>query len=172
MELTKEKVVIREIRKDDVPEAIKFVLKIFHEVFPFELGEASRTQLFNMEEIYINKDDAFFAGAFTEGGTLVGTIAVQRYDNRIETIKDRFDLEETAEITKCYLDSAYRRMGIGSLLFEEALRFCENNDRYKTLYLHTHKFLPGGFPFWKKKGFSIVLDEQDEMEMVHMEREL
>ncbi|RSL32358.1 GNAT family N-acetyltransferase [Salibacterium salarium] len=170
--LTKEKVFIREISKEDVPQTINFVLDTFHEVYPFELGGASRSQLLNMEEVYLNKDNAFFAGAFTEYGKIVGTIAVHRYDNRISTIKDHFDLKKTCEITKCYLDKTYRRKGIGSLLFQEAVQFCQRNSGYTTLYLHTHKFLPGGVPFWISKGFSILLDEQDHTEMVHMEKKI
>ena len=43
------------------------------------------------------------------------------------------------------------------------------ND-YESIYLHTHKTLPGAIEFWKKMGFIIFLDENDELETVHMDK--
>ncbi|KHF38616.1 GNAT family N-acetyltransferase [Halalkalibacter okhensis] len=170
--LTEERVLIREVKKEEVPQVIDFVLRVFHEVYPFQLGEASKKQLLKMEEKYLNQKDALFVAAFNQSGEVIGTISVHRYDNRINTLHNRYDLSKTCEISKCYIDKNYRRYGIGTSLFQEAVRFCQTEALYETLYLHTHKFLPGGFPFWKSKGFSIVLDENIETEIVHMEMQL
>ncbi|EOC6209642.1 GNAT family N-acetyltransferase, partial [Citrobacter freundii] len=47
--------------------------------------------------------------------------------------------------------------------------FCQK-QKFKTLYLHTHHFLPGGYHFWLRKDFSVVMDMQDEWQLVHMQR--
>lgn len=170
--LTDAKVFIKEVKEEEISLIVDFVLRVFTEVYPFQLGDPSRKQLLNMEEVYLNPKDAFFAAAFNEVGDVIGTISVHRYDNRIKVLNNRYDLQKTCEISKCYIDKNYRRHGIGSLLFQEAVRFCQTEAKYETLYLHTHKFLPGGFPFWKSKGFSTVMDENNETEIVHMEMKI
>ncbi|MCM3651792.1 GNAT family N-acetyltransferase [Metabacillus litoralis] len=78
----------------------------------------------------------------------------------------------TAEIVKCYIDSNYRRLGIGTILFNQALRFC-NDVGYEKIYLHTHLFLPGAIPFWKAKGFEERLAEDNPVwNTVHMDRKM
>lgn len=74
-----------------------------------------------------------------------------------------------AEISRCYVDAKYHRLGIGTFLFERACAYA-NICAYEKLYLHTHYFLPGGYYFWKKMGFEITLDEKDSWQTVHMER--
>ena len=171
MQIT-EKITVRVVKEEEVPNVIDFILRVFGEVYPFPLSEASRKQLLNMHHVYVNPEDAFIAAAFDKDDKVIGSIAVQRYDNRIKILDNRFDLTKTCEISKCYIDKYYRRNGLGTLLFQEAIRFCQEKGYYETLYLHTHKFLPGGFPFWKSKGFSIILDENDETEIVHMEMKI
>lgn len=66
------------------------------------------------------------------------------------------------------MDERYRRQGIGSQLFALAKVFCQRHQ-YKTLYLHTHHFLPGGYYFWLRNNFNVIMDMQDEWQLVHME---
>lgn len=41
------------------------------------------------------------------------------------------------------------------------------------MYLHTHPFLEGAEGFWEKRGFEVVLKEEDGVwGTVHMERRL
>ena len=46
--LTDEKVFIREVKKEEISLVVDFVLRVFNEVYPFQLGDASRKQLLNM----------------------------------------------------------------------------------------------------------------------------
>lgn len=73
------------------------------------------------------------------------------------------------EIVKCYVDPAYRRYGIGSLLVQELGRIV-TKMRYTTLYLHTHRFLPGAVDFWERQGFTFIAEEQNEWQIVHMDK--
>ncbi|MGG0719910.1 GNAT family N-acetyltransferase [Robertmurraya massiliosenegalensis] len=169
---TKAKIAIREVKKEEIPQVINFVQRVFQEVFPFPLSDTSKNQLLKMEEIYVNQDHAYFAAAFAEDEQILGTIAVHPYDDRISVMKSRYDLQSTCEITKCYIDRNHRRLGIGTMLWDHAYQFCQQKGNYQTLYLHTHKFLPGGFPFWLSKGFSVVIDEKDALETIHMEKKV
>ncbi|MBR8461285.1 GNAT family N-acetyltransferase [Campylobacter sp. faydin G-105] len=105
-------------------------------------------------------------GAFI-GDELVGCIFIGEYDKRIKILHDQV-CGNVAEISRCYVKTEFRRMGIGKALFRKALKFAKNYD-YEQLYLHTHYFLPGGFLFWKSVGFDVVLDEKDDWQTVHMQ---
>ena len=42
----------------------------------------------------------------------------------------------------------------------------------RCIYLHTHKNLDGALEFWTKMGFVVVLDAGDELETVHMDKQI
>ena len=78
-------------------------------------------------------------------------------------------LQSAAEIVKCYVDPAYRRFGIGSMLINE-LENVVKDMHYTTLYLHTHRFLPGAVDFWKRQGYTVIAEENDDWQTVHMDK--
>ena len=125
----------------------------------------------NSQEKYLAPIRHTLIAAFLSTGEIVGTIAVSAYNDRIACIKGRYAPSSAAEIGRCYISPTLRRAGIGSLLFEAALQFSRSAN-YQFLYLHTHRFLPGGFDFWLKKGFKITVDEADLRQTVHMEFDL
>ena len=47
-----------------------------------------------------------------------------------------------------------------------------NQKNYENIYLHTHKTLDGALEFWKKMGFIVSLDANDELETVHMDKKI
>jgi hypothetical protein len=47
-----------------------------------------------------------------------------------------------------------------------------NQSKYQNIYLHTHKTLDGALEFWTKMGFVVSLDSDDELETVHMDKEI
>ncbi|MFC0558889.1 GNAT family N-acetyltransferase [Halalkalibacter alkalisediminis] len=161
---------IREVKTEDINAVSTFILATMQEVYPFPLSKASRNDLDDMEKLFINRRDATIMAAFLND-KVVGTIAVRPYDGRIVSLKDRYQLATTCEIIKCYVDQHVRQQGIGSLLFERTVDYCKQKN-YKTMYLHTHRFLPGGLTFWRKKGFQIILDERGSLQTVHMEQEV
>ena len=115
-----------------------------------------------------NPKSGFFA-ALNEKDEIVGSISIFAYDNRIVSLQKHYQTEDVAEIGRCYIKQEYRREGIGSELFALAKSFASLKG-YKTLYLHTHRFLPGGFSFWQKMGFEVFNDEGGNWQTVHMER--
>jgi hypothetical protein len=67
----------------------------------------------------LEADDAAIIAAVSTKQQVIGTIAVHRYDDRIEELKGNYELPSTAEIVKCYVDAAMRRRGIGVDLRQE-----------------------------------------------------
>ena len=49
--------------------------------------------------------------------------------------------------------------------------FCYEKD-FNEIYLHTQKNLVAGFNFWKKVGFHVTLDTNNELQTVHMVKNL
>lgn len=117
----------------------------------------------------MNRKDHVLFIALSPEQEVVGCITLSAYDDRIDSIKGRYEGERVAEVSRCYVRSDYRRLGIGRQLFDKATAFAKERD-YETLYLHTHYFLPGGFSFWQSMGFEITLDEGGSWQTVHMER--
>lgn len=161
---------IKELQEDDTKEAGRFLLETMKEAFPFPLTETARLDAQYMNERFIKPQGTVIIGAYIDG-VIAGTIAVRPYDDRIVSLKGRYNLEETCEIIKCYVDPSMRQKGVGTALLTELLHFCSRHH-YHTLYLHTQLFLEGGLSFWKKHGFEVTAEEKDEWETVHMEGKL
>ena len=47
-----------------------------------------------------------------------------------------------------------------------------NRSGYRDIYLHTHKDLDGALEFWLKMGFVVALDAEDELQTVHMDKQI
>ena len=163
---------IKKVGKEDSEKVKEFMIKMRKELFPMLSQTELPMDLLHFEQHYIQHENAGAYAAFFQDGEVVGTIGITPYDGRFEQLQKYYNQTPTAEIVKCYIDKDYRRLGIGTKLFDEALRFsCDSG--YQTLYLHTHPFLPGGIPFWKSKGFEDRLVEDDPIwNTLHMDREI
>lgn len=169
MRFTEQEIEIRIIDEDSLSAARDFLLQQCRELYGREFQSAKNQDIWNLQEVYLNTAGNIMLGAFLRGGNLVGTAAACAYNDRIAAVKGRYGLDTTAEIARCYIDKTLRRRGIGSLLVQKVQEFCFKQG-YRTLYLHTHKFLPGGFSFWQSQGFAIVIEEYGPDETVHMEK--
>ena len=65
------------------------------------------------------------------------------------------------------VDESYRRNGIARILVKHMEEFAKKAG-YKQIYLHTHRYLDSGLPFWKSQGFVITVEEDDYDETSHM----
>lgn len=163
---------IKEVQKCEYDQVIQFVMKIRKEVFPMLGQDQLPPDLLHFEQSYIQPEKSAFFAAFSEDGTVLGTIGVYPYDGRFSQLQNCYDVTKTAEIVKCYMDPNYRRLGIGTALVEKATSFSLEAG-YQTLYLHTHPFLPGAIPFWKAQGFKDRLAEDDPVwKTLHMDKKL
>ncbi|WP_281884265.1 GNAT family N-acetyltransferase [Paenibacillus sp. YYML68] len=162
-------VTIEPIKLEQIENVLQFVTAVREEVFPMLPVGQVPVDMQKLEQTYIDSEAAIFLVAAAEDGSILGTVGVVTYDDRIQQVKGRYRLERTAEIVRCYVHAAARRTGIGSMLVREALRFSEQHG-YEQLYLHTQRFLPGAVGFWERHGFTIVCEETDDWQTVHMER--
>ncbi|PAB60131.1 GNAT family N-acetyltransferase [Anaeromicrobium sediminis] len=162
---------IRNISTEEVPIAQEFLFKMVKKLYNCEENPLYHNDIINMKEFYINEKRKTIIGAFDKENHLVGTIAVKQFIDRFDSIKGIYREYTTAELGRCYINEDLRRKGIGSLLFDNIVQFCKESG-YEKIYLHTHKHLPGGFDFWKKKGFLITVEDDDEEETVHMEKSI
>lgn len=162
---------IRAIQDTEVEQAQEFLFQNLKELYNIPRDYPNNKDILGMKEIYLQIKSNSILGAFTKDNQLVGTIAVRPYDDRIAVVKGRYNSQFTADLGRCYIEKSLRRQGIGSLLVEGIFQFCRQAG-YKIIYLHTHKFLPGGFQFWQAKGFTITVDEGDPDQTVHLEKVL
>lgn len=72
-------------------------------------------------------------------------------------------------MVRLFVHPRYRRCGLAAALFA-ALHDEAVNADVERFYLHTHPFLDGAIKFWEKRGFEIILLEDDPYwETTHMQ---
>lgn len=157
------------VQAHQIEDAIDFAMRVRREVFPMMDHTRLPVDFEQFKEHYLDSDDAIFLVAKMGDGNIVGTIGILPYDGRIEAVEGRYATQSAAEIVKCYVDPAYRRYGIGSMLVKE-LENTVKDMHYTTLYLHTHRFLPGAVDFWKRQGFTVIAEQDDDWQTVHMDK--
>lgn len=167
--MDKQNLVIRPIQAGDIGAVQNFLFTQLQELFNQDGQAAITDDVWGLGKTYLEPDNCNMWAVFTPEGAVVGTAAICAYNGRIEVLKGRYDLSTTAEVGRCYIDARLRRQGIGSKLVEAMTAFCREHG-YRTMYLHTHHFLPGGFHFWKKQGFVVTIDQGGSLEIVHMEK--
>ena len=164
---------IKELSND--PEEIKKVQEFLFCMIKLEFGYGYvpewHQDIVSMDEYYIDpKRNAFFV-AYSESGEIIGTIGIRAYDKNFEKFKHLYSNETTSSIWRLFVDRRYRRCGLASKMFSVAETFAKEN-KYRNIYLHTHKNLDGALNFWTKMGFVTTLDEGDELETVHMDKNI
>ena len=137
-------------------------------------GLDQRPNLLNLEETYLRPARAALLAAFSEGGEVIGSVALQPYDDRLSAVRGVYDLERTAEVRRCYVAAARRGQGAGQTLMR-ALTAEARRAGYTALCLHTHRHLPRGFAFWSRQGFAVRAEDRPdpargEMGTVYMDR--
>lgn len=162
---------VRKIKPDEVALTQEFVFRTIKKLFNSDKNPLYHKDLINMQEIYLDKEDNAFFGAFTKENQLVGTMGIMEFDLRFPAVQGLYDGIKIAELGRSYIDQDLRRRGIGSLLYDQAEKFCRERN-YQKIYLHTHRHLPGGFDFWLKKDFIIAVEDNDPNKTVHMEKNL
>lgn len=162
-----EHIKVRELTQNEVEAGRSFLFEMVEDLFNKKRDEKIHSDIYNLEEFYLHTKDHILLGAFDKDENIIGTIALKTFINRFKAIETRYDVK-TAEVGRCYVRESFRRKGIGKLLFDEAVE-SSHKLGYKMLYLHTHPHLPGGFDFWLKSGFEVVLVEDENIPTIHME---
>lgn len=146
-------IVIEKLQLKDLEEVYSFVLQCRSTLFPMLDNKPLPVDLKRFKEFYIDAPNGSFLIARTKEGILIGTIGMREYDYRFEVLK--YGEQKTVEVTRLFVQTEYRRHGLGTTLFNE-LYLESKNKGIEVMYLHTHPFLPGAKLFWEKQGFHLV----------------
>lgn len=106
----------------------------------FEYDPAKDFDLDKIGDYYLQNRGIFYTGVVD--GTIVGTSAVRRIDDR------------TCEIKRIYVRKDFRGRGFGRALFVQALKFAEEN--YSTIVLKTDARLKDAINLYRRNRFSMV----------------
>ena len=156
---------------DEIKKVQVFLFDMIKKEFGYDYVPEWHQDIVNMEDYYINPERNAFFIAYSENGEIIGTIGIRAYDKDFEKFRHLYSREKTSSIWRLFVDRRYRRCGLASKMFSVAEKFAKEN-KFNSIYLHTHKTLDGALEFWTKMGFLITLDEEDELETVHMEKHI
>ena len=123
-----------------------------------------------LKEYYILPDRNNFFIAW-DGDKIVATVAIREYDLDYDFFNEQYSKDTTASIWRLMVDKNYRRCGIARNLVAKIEDFacCKSYDK---IYLHTHRYLEAGLPFWKSLGYIVTVEEDDYDETIHMIKHL
>ncbi len=167
------KVIIKKLIKDSemISNVQNFLFNQIKKEFGYDYVPEWHQDIVNMEKYYINPKRNNFFIAYNENCEIIATIGIRSYDKNFPQFRGQFSNDITSSIWRLFVDEKYRRCGLASKMFSVAESFANECD-YEDIYLHTHKTLPGAIKFWTKMGFIIILDSNDELETVHMDKKI
>ena len=156
---------------DEIIKVQEFLFKMIKKEFGYDYVPEWHQDIVHIDEYYIiPKRNAFFV-AYSEDGKIIGTIGIRAYDKNFDQFKHLYSNETTTSIWRLFVDERYRRCGLASKIYSIAENFAKKNG-FNDIYLHTHRNLDGALEYWTKMGFVIRLDEQDDLETVHMDKHI
>lgn len=161
-------IVVREIENDDAE--IKLVKEFLFDQInnEYHVGPTQKFHydIFGLEKYYIDSSQSNFFIAL-DGDKIVATIGIRPYDRDFEFFRGVYSSQDTASIWRLMVDRNYRRNGIARLLVDNVEDFAVDAG-YDMIYLHTHRYLESGLPFWKSAGYEVTVEEDDYDETTHM----
>ena len=166
-------VLIRELENDSqqIEKVQDFLFRMIKLEFGYDYVPEWHQDVVNMEEYYINPERNNFFVAYAENGEILATIGIRAYDKDFPIFRELYSKETTSSIWRLFVDRRCRRCGLASKMFGIAENFA-NQVGFRDIYLHTHKNLDGAIEFWTKMGFVVSLDANDELETVHMDKQI
>ena len=148
-----------------------FLFKMIKREFGYDYVPKWHQDIVKLDEYYIQPKRNNFYVAYLETGDIIATIGIRSYDKSFVELKDLYSNETTSSIWRLFVDEKYRRCGLASKMFYTAENFA-NKMKYNNIYLHTHKTLKGALEFWKKMNFRVILDSNDELQTIHMDKKI
>jgi GNAT superfamily N-acetyltransferase len=159
---------IREIQNDadEIGAVQKFLYEQIRIVYDIGPTPKFHYDIEGLDEYYVlPKRNCFFAAY--DGDKIVATAGIRAYDRDFEFFRGQYTEENTASIWRLMVDKNYRRHGIARKLVIIMEEFAKGVG-YDRIYLHTHRYLESGIPFWTSAGYEITIEEDDYDETTHM----
>ena len=106
---------VKQVGQKDAAQVVDFMTTIRKEVFPMLDHQQLPPDMLHFYAHYIDRRDAALFAALSEAGNVLGTIGYLPYDNRFDELQQFYAQTKTTELVRCYIDPAYRRLGIGRI---------------------------------------------------------
>ena len=164
-------VIIKELSADGIEDVQEFLFKMIKLEFGYDYVPEWHQDVMNLDEYYINPEKNNFFVAYLDSGEIIATIGIRAYDKDFPEFRHFYSKDTTSSIWRLFVDRRCRRCGLASKMFAIAENFAYVVG-YNEIYLHTHKNLDGTLRYWTKMGFVVVLDTNDELETVHMDKKI
>ena len=166
-------VIIRKLGNDSkkIKDVQNFLFKMINKEFGYDYVPEWHQDIIHLDEFYINPKRNNFFVAYLETGEIIASIGIRAYDKDFPEFRHLYSKDKTSSIWRLFVDERCRRCGLASKMFNIAENFA-NDVGYEDIYLHTHKTLDGALKFWTKMGFVVVLDSNDELATVHMDKQI
>ncbi|MBR4446852.1 GNAT family N-acetyltransferase [Methanobrevibacter sp.] len=167
-------VVIKELSNDsiEIAKVQEFLFDMIKKEFGYDYVPEWHHDVVNMEEYYINpKRNNFFVAYVEETHEIIATIGIRSYDKDFPEFRHLYSKDTTSSIWRLFVDRRCRRCGLASKMFSIAENFAKESN-FNDIYLHTHKNLDGAIEFWTKMGFVVRIDSGDELQTVHMDKQI
>lgn len=150
----------------------KFLLNMIKSEYGYGFIPEYHQDIKNMDTYYLDPEgNNFYMAINHETGKIIGTIGIRAYDKNFPFFDNVYDSKTTASIWRVFVSKKLRRNGIASTLVRQAEEFCRMKG-YEKIYLHTHKNVAGSLDFWISNGYQIVMDTENHLKTVHMEKEI
>ena len=149
----------------------EFVFNMIKKEFGYDYVPEWHHDIIKIDDYYVKPEKSNFFVAYYETGEVIATIGIRSYDKDFPEFRHLYSNEKTSSIWRLFVDERCRRCGLASKMFYIAENFA-NKSGHEDIYLHTHKTLDGALEFWNKMGFVVVLDSDDELETVHMDKKI
>lgn len=150
----------------------KFLFDIIHDDFGYGYVPEYHRDIMDMKRFYMDPEkNTFLVALDHEMGKIIGTAGIRAYDMNFESLNGRYNFKTTASFCRVFVDKKWRRKGVATALVQSAEDFCTKKG-YSKVYLHTQKTVDGSLDFWLSRGYEVVLDTENKIGTVHMEKEI
>jgi GNAT superfamily N-acetyltransferase len=165
---------IKRLQKENISQnnVQEFLFNMIKDEFGYGYVPEYHQDIQDMESYYLDPErNNFFMAIHQETGKIIGTIGIRAYDRDFPLFKNVYNSKTTASMWRVFVDKKWRRNGVASTLVQMAENFCWEKG-YEEIYLHTHKTVNGSLDFWISNGYQIVKDTGNQLQTVHMEKNL
>jgi len=148
-----------------------FLFNMIKQEYGYDYVPKYHWDVVNLEDTYIKPDKNIFLAAVDDStGELIGTGGLRAYDMDFTFLKD-YNPEDTASLCRLFVSKKWRRMGVASEILQCLESFALEKGYSKT-YLHTHRTVSGALDFWLSRDYRIILDTHNQLETVHLHKEI
>ncbi|WP_171257534.1 GNAT family N-acetyltransferase [Acinetobacter qingfengensis] len=139
-------------------------------IFPFIQQDELPQDLINFQQVYVD-DPLGCLICVKQQHKIVAVIGFRAYDQRFSHLN--LPEKNVVEVVRLYVEPAYRRTGIASVLVEY-IKTHAIAQNVQTLYLHTHPFLLGAVEFWQYHHFQMMTQDHHDpvWQTIHMQYQL